>query len=72
MLEQLDSTLTGAAGNKAVLLKGFVGMGSPALASWISFMPEIEATLRMASLVVGLIVGIATIWSMWYHRNDKK
>ena len=54
------------------LVKGAVGMATSGAGTWISFFTELELALRIASLMVGIGVGLVTIWSIWKHRNDKK
>ena len=46
------------------ILKAIVGVASPVLGVITSFQEQIEWTLRVASLVVGLIVGIMSLVSM--------
>ena len=72
MLQQIDSTLTEATGAKAVMLKGFIGTATPLTATWVSFLPEVEAIMRLIVLVLGGIVSIMTIWSLWRNSHKKK
>ena len=45
--------------------KGIVGTVSPVLGIITSFQEQIEWTLRITSLVVGLLVGLLSLLSMW-------
>lgn len=44
--------------------KGLIGVVSPAGGIYISILPQIEAWLRVASLVAGIAVAGVTIWSL--------
>jgi hypothetical protein len=44
--------------------KSLIGMGSPALGVVTSLQEQIEWHLRVASLVVGLLVGLLTLLSL--------
>ena len=46
------------------ILKAIVGIASPVIGVITSFQEQIEWTLRVASLVVGLIVGIMSLVGM--------
>ena len=50
------------------LLRGMVGAGSSILAFAVSQLETIEAWLRIASLIVGIAVGIASLISI-IRRN---
>ncbi len=45
--------------------KAFLGMASPFLGLVTSYQEQIEWHLRMASLLVGLAVGIMSLVAMW-------
>ena len=46
-------------------LKGIVGTASPVLGIVTSFQEQIEWHLRIASLLVGLTVGVLSLVGMW-------
>lgn len=46
------------------ITKAFVGVASPLLGVITSLQEQVEWTLRVASLVVGLVVGIMSLVSM--------
>ena len=46
------------------ILKAIVGVASPVIGVITSMQEQVEWTLRVASLVVGLIVGIMSLVSM--------
>ena len=46
------------------ITKAFVGIASPLLGVITSLQEQVEWTLRVASLVVGLLVGIMSLVSM--------
>ena len=46
-------------------LKGIVGTASPVLGVVTSFQEQIEWHLRIASLLVGLTVGVLSVIGMW-------
>ncbi len=46
------------------ITKAFVGIASPLLGVITSLQEQVEWTLRVASLVVGLVVGIMSLVSM--------
>jgi hypothetical protein len=46
-------------------LKSIVGIASPVLGVITSLQEQIEWTLRVSSLVVGLLVGLLSLISMW-------
>ncbi len=50
--------------NHSDLVKGVFGSGIPMLATLFSYLAEIEAGLRIISLVIGIAVGIATFLSI--------
>ncbi|MCH7226659.1 hypothetical protein [Haloferula sp. A504] len=47
------------------VFKGVVGTASPVLGVITSFQEQIEWHLRIASLVVGLAVGLLSLVSLW-------
>lgn len=53
--------------------KALIGMGSPALGVVTSFQEQIEWHLRVASLVVGVLVGLLSLVSiirkLWRDRD---
>ncbi len=46
------------------LMKGIVGIASPVLGVVTSFQEQVEWHLRIASLLVGLAVGVMSLMSM--------
>lgn len=44
---------------------GMLGMGSSAGGIYVSFLPHLEMWLRIASLVVGLLVGLVSLRNLW-------
>ena len=54
------------------VLKGIVGTASPALGVITSFQEQIEWHLRIASLVVGLAVGVLSLIAMIRKLRHKK
>lgn len=54
--------------NHIAIVKGAIGAGAPMLATVLSYLDQIEAWLRIASLIVGIGVGIATIRSLRRKR----
>ena len=50
---------------------GMAGVFATATSVGISFLPEVEAWLRIASLIVGIIVGIGSIIVLArnWHKN---
>ena len=48
----------------ATVAKGLLGIAAPTGGFYVSIMPQIEAWLRVTSLVVGVAVGIATLISI--------
>lgn len=51
------------------MLKGIIGVGSTLLGFFTSNLDQIEAGLRITSLLVGITVGIATVWSLTRRRK---
>lgn len=47
-----------------VLTKCFLGVGSPLAGFYVSILPQVEAWLRVVSLLVGISVGVATLLSL--------
>lgn len=57
------------ADNVAVLKTGLVGGGSTMTAFIVSNIESIEAWLRVTSLLVGIAVGIATLWQVCRRKH---
>lgn len=55
--------------NHIALVKGAVGAGTPMIATILSYLPEIEAWLRIVSLIIGIAVGVATFLSINRRRK---
>ena len=55
--------------NLSDMLKGLIGVGSTMLGIITSNLDQIESWLRIASLLVGIAVGIATVWSLTRRRK---
>jgi hypothetical protein len=55
--------------NVDVMWKGVVGTSASMVGTSISFIPQLETTLRLLSLVVGILVGLVTIWSILKHKR---
>ena len=53
----------------ATVAKGVAGVTAPAGGIYISVLPQIEAWLRIASLLAGLAVAAVTIWSLTRHKK---
>lgn len=53
------------------IFKAIVGVASPVVGVLTSMQQQIEWTLRVASLVVGLIVGIMSLVSMAKKMREK-
>jgi hypothetical protein len=53
------------------ILKAIVGVASPVIGVITSLQQQIEWTLRVASLIVGLIVGIMSLVSMVKKMRGK-
>lgn len=52
-------------------VKGMLGMSATGSSFYVSTLPEIEAWLRVISLVVGTAVGVATFISIIRHKKNK-
>ena len=48
-----------------IISKGFLGTISPTIGVYISCLPEIEAWLRIVSLLVGIGVGCLSFVLLW-------
>lgn len=48
-------------------ITGFIGTASP-LAGAVISLQNIEATLRIVSLIVGIAVGVASLIRLWIKR----
>lgn len=55
--------------NLSDMLKGLIGVSSTMLGIVTSNLDQIEAWLRITSLLVGITVGIATVWSLTRRRK---
>jgi hypothetical protein len=53
------------------ILKAIVGIASPVIGVITSLQEQVEWTLRVASLIVGLIVGIMSLVSMVKKMRGK-
>jgi len=53
------------------ILKAIVGVASPVIGVITSLQEQVEWTLRVASLIVGLIVGIMSMLSMMKKMRGK-
>jgi F0F1-type ATP synthase assembly protein I len=49
--------------------RGIVGAGSSILGLLVSNIETIEAWLRITSLLVGIAVGIATLWQIFRRKR---
>lgn len=47
------------------VIRGAVGAGATTAGALVSLLPQIEAGLRIASLLVGITVGVLTAVSIW-------
>lgn len=54
---------------KELLVKGIVGVISPMIGAGVS-LTEVEAWLRIASLVVGIGVGVVSLVSIWRKKKE--
>ncbi|MGN6553260.1 MAG: hypothetical protein ACTHLW_06015 [Verrucomicrobiota bacterium] len=50
--------------SKETMLKGIVGIIFPAGGITVSTMSQVEGWLRIASLLVGIAVGVVTFWKL--------
>ena len=57
--------------NIATAFKGILGTVSPITGAVVSSTVEFETWLRILSLIVGISVGIASLWSILRNRKDK-
>jgi cytochrome c biogenesis protein CcdA len=51
--------------------KGMFGMSAIGSGFYVSFLPEVEAWLRVISLIIGIAVGVATFYSIVRHKKEK-
>lgn len=56
---------------------GFIGTTTPIAAAVVSLDPALDLQLRLASLLIGIFVGLASFlklcYDIWYnHRNRNK
>lgn len=49
---------------------GAIGTGGPVVGLIVSAMPEIEAWLRILSLLVGIAVGLFSLWRLVKARKN--
>lgn len=49
---------------------GALGIGSPVAGLIVSAMPEIEAWLRILSLLIGCAVGLVSLWRLIKRRKS--
>lgn len=52
-------------------LKGAVGMSATTGGMYVSLLSQVEAWLRIISLLVGITVGVATLISIIRNKNRK-
>jgi hypothetical protein len=52
--------------------KGALGLGATGGSFYVSFLPKVEAWLRLISLLLGIAVGVATLVSILRNKKDKK
>jgi len=52
-----------------ILTKGFTGVLASATGVGLSFLPHIETALRIASLLLGIAIGIVTLVSILRHKK---
>lgn len=52
------------------VMRGIVGTVFPILGAVTSWQEHLEWGLRIASLVVGILVGLLTLWSLIRKRSD--
>ena len=55
----------------ATVVKGATGVGASAGGVYVSILPQVEAWLRVASLVAGIAVACVTIWSIIKRGRQK-
>lgn len=53
------------------MMKAIVGTASPVLGVITSFQEQVEWHLRIASLLVGLLVGLLSVIGMWRKLRRK-
>jgi hypothetical protein len=49
--------------------RGLVGVLATSAGTFVSLLPTVESWLRVASLVVGITVGLATLYSILFNRK---
>lgn len=54
-----------------VMVKGIVGTASPVLGVLTSLQEQIEWSLRIASLLVGLAVGVLSLIGLWRRLRGR-
>ena len=52
--------------------KGVIGTAASIGSSVFSMLPQLETTLRVAGLVVGILVGVATLVSVLHDISKKR
>jgi hypothetical protein len=52
--------------------KGVIGTATSIGSSVFSMLPQLETTLRVAGLVVGILVGVATLVSVLHDISKKR
>jgi cytochrome c biogenesis protein CcdA len=52
--------------------KGIFGMSATGGSFYVSTLPEIEAWLRVISLIVGIAVGVGTLVSIIRHKKENR
>lgn len=55
-----------------IAIKGAIGVVSPFIGAGVSVLTEVEAWLRIGSLLVGMSVGVATLYSIWVKRDRQQ
>ena len=54
------------------MMKAVVGTASPVLGVITSFQEQVEWHLRIASLLVGLLVGVLSLIAMWRKLSKRR
>ena len=52
--------------------KGFLGMLATGSGFYVSFLPQVEAWLRILSLAIGITVGVVSLISIIARHRSKK
>jgi len=53
------------------LLNGFIGMVASALGVISTFQEQLEYAVRMSGAVVGLIIGLITLWNLIKGKSKR-